>query len=96
MSFIFVTFIHIFLLLVTEIIPESPFIAKEGERKQLHCILEASEGPPPASYGNVFAYPNPPPFELLKTGKNITVSKETKGTCLYFLHTVKGRVILKM
>lgn len=72
---------------VTEIIPESPFIAKEGERKQLHCILEASEGPPPASYGNVFAYPNPPPFELLKTGKNITVSKETKG--LQAITTVK-------
>ena len=83
------------MLVVKAIIPESPFIAKEGENKQLHCILEASEAPPPGPYGNIFACTKPV-CEIVKTGKNITVSREKKGILLYFIHTVKGRVVLKI
>ena len=66
-------------LTVKEVIPESPFVGIEGEKKQLHCILEASEPPAPSSYGNVFVYPHPPGYTLVETGKNITVTKSIRG-----------------
>ena len=62
-----------------EVIPENPFIGIEGERKQLHCILEASELPAPTSYGNVYVFPQPHTQKLVETGKNITVTKALRG-----------------
>ena len=62
-----------------EVIPESPFLGTEGERRQLHCILEASEAPAPTSYGNVFVFPQPHTYKLVENGTRITVTKATRG-----------------
>ena len=66
-------------------IPENPFVGIEGQKKVLHCILEASEKPVPDKYGNIFVYndpANPHKSTLLETGKRITVRTLKRGKFL--------------
>lgn len=70
---------------VSKLIPENPFVAIEGEKAVLNCILKASEYPPPPEYGTILSIMGAKHI-IPKTGGRIKIEERTIGKYICILN----------